>query len=422
MTETPLMRAKHGLCLTAVVSVGLVVGLGELRAAAPDLDGDGIPNIVDPDIDNDGLPNALDKNVDGGIARSGPYEGQYIGDHLANDNPAEHDIDGDDLADDSLGETDIDGDSLSDGDALEDDTDGDGRPNGSGAERDMDGDGRRDHDDNEDDQDGDGEDDREDRDDDNDGEEDEDDPDHHPEADEIEVEEELMSTGDAPAGSEAKVEVQRFGSGKIELKVEAAGLAAGRYDILVAGVMRGALVMVADDGETEGETEFETDPNKPDELNLDFELFGLELRLEQGGTVLFHGTIPSPPEAPGNVEGDSERDDSTDVDLVPAAGVFPEAEGHAEAGFGLLGGVVRLEIEVEKIPAGDYDLRIGGVRRATLTVVADGDDSQGRVVFDAESDDPEKLPLAFAAAGESIVVSQSGVLVFSGVIPASPEE
>jgi hypothetical protein len=26
-----------------------------------DIDGDGIPNIVDPDVDNDGIPNGLDR-------------------------------------------------------------------------------------------------------------------------------------------------------------------------------------------------------------------------------------------------------------------------------------------------------------------------------------------------------------------------
>ena len=40
-----------------------------------DIDGDGIPNIVDPDVDNDGIPNALDRNVDGGVAKAGPFRG-----------------------------------------------------------------------------------------------------------------------------------------------------------------------------------------------------------------------------------------------------------------------------------------------------------------------------------------------------------
>ena len=95
-----------------------------------DLDGDGIPNIVDPDIDNDGIPNIVDSNVDGGIAIVGPYAGQYLGDHIDNDNPTEEDMDDDGLADVSLAEKDIDGDSKNDDDSTETDIDGDGIADG----------------------------------------------------------------------------------------------------------------------------------------------------------------------------------------------------------------------------------------------------------------------------------------------------
>ena len=137
--------------MQALAVLVLVFACGDVRAAtsAPDLDGDGIPNIVDPDVDNDGLPNATDRNIDGGIAKTGPYAGQYIGDHIENENPAEKDIDDDGLADDSLAEKDIDGDGKLDDDAIEDDIDGDNRKDDSTAERDIDGDGKDDESDEE---------------------------------------------------------------------------------------------------------------------------------------------------------------------------------------------------------------------------------------------------------------------------------
>ena len=107
------------------------------KSRGRDLDGDGIPNSIDPDIDNDGIPNALDPNVDGGIARSGPYRGRYIGDRLPNNHPAEHDIDDDGLLDDSAAEHDIDGDGIPN--ALDDDIDGDGIPNATDTDDDGDG-------------------------------------------------------------------------------------------------------------------------------------------------------------------------------------------------------------------------------------------------------------------------------------------
>jgi hypothetical protein len=343
------------LRLVAVATLGWTFANGGLASAgdAPDLDGDGIPNIVDPDIDNDGLPNGLDDNVDGGIAKSGPYAGQYIGDHLRNDNPAETDIDDDGLADDSLGETDIDGDGMLDDDAGEQDIDGDGRNDTDASERDIDGDGRRDNDDDEDDLDGDGLDDddpleddidgdnlpdgedddidgdgllngdpaeldtdgdgkpddspeeddvdgdeiadRFDPDDDNDGELDEDDPDHVGDADEEEVEDELTPTASAPAESEAVVRLQQLGTGKTEFGLEVHGLAAGNYEIVVNGVVRGTLVMIDDDGEAEGEIEFETAPIEEEEILLDFPVIGLPVSVRQSGIDYFTGTIPTPP-------------------------------------------------------------------------------------------------------------------------------
>lgn len=102
-----------------------------------DLDGDGIPNSVDPDIDNDGIPNGEDRNIDGGIARSGPYRGRYIGDRLPNNHPAEQDMDDDGLPDNSPAEHDIDGDGIPN--SLDDDIDGDGIPNAIDTDDDGDG-------------------------------------------------------------------------------------------------------------------------------------------------------------------------------------------------------------------------------------------------------------------------------------------
>ncbi|NDC74527.1 hypothetical protein EBZ70_04360 [bacterium] len=108
-------------------------------SAQSDLDRDGIPNISDPDVDNDGIPNGSDRNIDGGMAKSGPLKGKFIGDRIANDNAAELDMDADGLLDNAASETDIDGDGLADNSKLELDIDGDGRANG--LDGDLDGDG-----------------------------------------------------------------------------------------------------------------------------------------------------------------------------------------------------------------------------------------------------------------------------------------
>lgn len=142
--------AVLGTCSLALIVTGLA---GTLSS---DTDGDGIPNASDADIDNDKIPNGSDRNVDGGIARSGPFAGTYVGDRFRNADPRESDIDGDGLDDDDPAEADIDGDGLEDDDPCEKDIDGDGKRDDSKSERDIDGDGLDDDSDLELDIDGDG--------------------------------------------------------------------------------------------------------------------------------------------------------------------------------------------------------------------------------------------------------------------------
>lgn len=106
-----------------------------------DLDRDGIPNISDLDVDNDGILNGADRNIDGGIAKSGPLRGRFIGDKLPNNSPKELDMDSDGLADGSVNEKDIDGDRHLDSSLRETDIDGDGLGDSSLTESDIDGDG-----------------------------------------------------------------------------------------------------------------------------------------------------------------------------------------------------------------------------------------------------------------------------------------
>ncbi|MEZ5304582.1 MAG: hypothetical protein R3F11_28640 [Verrucomicrobiales bacterium] len=398
---------------------------GFTQGSAPDLDGDGIPNIVDPDIDNDGIPNALDSNVDGGVAKTGPFAGQYIGDHLDNDNPAEDDIDGDDLADDSIGEKDIDGDGKLDDNPSEDDIDGDGRADDSFAERDIDGDGKTDDNPSEDDIDGDGRDDdddmteddidgdgvsddddddidgdnrgngdsaeddtdgdglddnddremnddgdsrddRNDDDDDNDGQTDEDDLDHHHDDDEQEVQISLNRVA-APSDSRCRVKIQRMATGKIEFEIDgrdrSGEMVAGNYEIVIDGVVRGFFPLLADKDELEGEVEFETNPNAADELPLDFDVIGLPIDIRKDGVVFFTGTVPTPPDANGGNPSGNVGLGAIALSRGDNTPTFATAT--AEVEFGPVG-PHELEVEIEDVHNGDYDLIVGDEVRATI--------------------------------------------------------
>ncbi len=482
MKAKPVMKNHYPIRLGLVAALSLSLAVHEIRAGgnAPDLDGDGIPNIVDPDIDNDGIPNAIDDNVDGGIAKSGPYEGQYIGDHLANDNPAEKDIDGDELGDDSLGETDIDGDGFSDDDAMEADIDGDGRDDTDANERDIDGDGRLDSEDSEDDIDGDGLDDddeaemdidgddasddvdedidgdalgngdemeddtdgdsladddpadrntdgdslgnREDPDDDNDMIADEDDLDHRNDDDEMEIEITLARVA-APSGSRVRAKLQRLATGKVKLEFDGRAdigtMPEGAYDLVVNGTVIGQLVLTPDGDRIEGEVEFETNPNKPEEIALLIDVIGLPVEVIRDGLVYFSDTLPTPSDPPtGGDVGDDGIEDNIKITLDKAPGLDSEVKAKVEVQFGIAG-IVGLEIEVENAPPGAYDVVIGGISRGTLTVTGQSGDSEGQLHFDDEGNGGNELLLDFNAVGESVALVLAGDVLFSGTLPTS---
>ncbi len=478
MKPHPLFRMKTGLRWIAALSLGLSPLQVHGATNAPDLDGDGVPNIVDPDVDNDGIPNALDDNVDGGIAKSGPYTGQYLGDHINNDNPAEKDIDSDRQADDSLGETDIDGDQMGDTDPLELDTDGDRRADNSAGELDIDGDGRLDDDSaeddidgdslddddiveldidgdntmdtadsdidgdtrsnsasNEDDTDGDGrlngdadEDDadgdgyknRDDNDDDNDGLDDEDDADHHDEEDEAKVHTDLTPTSSALNHSEVRVTIQRMATGTTVLKVDAGDFDPGVYIIRIGGVVRGTLVLAGGNGKASGEREFKsTSTTTSGEcLPLNFEVINQPIVIELGGVAYYSGTIPAPPDPlpPGGGTAEPPVTTVLTQSLTAAASTPSQAEAKVVVDIGLVG-VIEVEIEAENLPVGTYTISIGGIERGSLVMAQVQNAIQGHRHFEIIPDEPDELLLDFLAAGQPIVISQNGTTYFSGFVP-----
>ncbi len=282
--------------LSLASAVALALACVPVWAVGPDLDGDGVPNVVDPDIDNDGIPNALDRNIDGGIARSGPHKGRYIGDHLDNNNPAEKDIDDDGLVDDSLGEADIDGDGKRDDSVLEGEVDGNRRLDGASVETDMDGDGREDAAAEEDDIDGDGF----------------DDDDHYsgvvpttpppgaaggPTGPTGRAKVVLVRAAEAPAGAKAKavVKVQFGAAGLVALEVAVERILAGDYELMVGGVSRGVVTVAGQGGQERGVLRFMAVPRDPADRLLDFSAAGQRMVIRRGETLFFSGVLPEGP-------------------------------------------------------------------------------------------------------------------------------
>ena len=439
------------------------------RELTRDLDGDGIPNVVDPDIDNDGIPNALDDNIDGGIAKTGPFAGKYVGDHINNDNSAEEDIDDDGLADDSLAEKDIDGDGKLDDDASEHDIDGDKRDDNSTAERDIDGDGREDESEMEDDIDGDGLDDddalehdidgdeiedasdddidgdgklnddptdldedgdgrqnddaadtdedgdgiqdRLDNDDNNNGVADIDEPNHHPENGEAEVQSDLAAQAPANGGT-ARLTYQLLGTGSAKLALDVRDAPVGSYEFLVGGVVRGTVVVALEKSKTRGTLVFKTADSGSGDLLLNFLVSNEPVIIRQGSTNYFTGIAPT-----ATISTDTGGVGSELIALTRAPGVSNEAESNATLQFGV-SGPVEFQIEIAKLPIGDYSLIIGETTRGTISVVATPNGPRGALSFKTEPGVGDQL-LNFPTAGQTIAIAQGATTFFFGQLPAA---
>jgi hypothetical protein len=449
MSLTPLSTFRTGAAL-AVLALLLQVPL-HAAGTAPDLDGDGIPNIVDPDIDNDGIPNALDDNIDGGWARSGPFAGKYLGDHLDNANPAEKDIDGDELSDGSLAERDIDGDGKADDASSELDIDGDGREDDAAAERDIDGDGRNDDmldeddidgdgyddddaaemdtdgdglnngdlaendhdgdgitDDLDDDRDGDGRPDMEDDDDNNDGISDNDDgsPDLPGEQ---KLTNQLIRNAAAPSNADARAQIHLRSSGSARFGVKVENFGPGSYAVLVGSVPRGTITIGS--GDSDGELAFDTHPDDPGELLLDFNPAGLTVSILSGSTEWFHGSAPTP-SAGGT-------DQSWESEFARSAAAAPKAEGRIKLSVSASGSA-SLTVEIQDLAPGTYDVRVGGIIRGQLVAAVHSNRVEGSLKFIANPDQSGEALLNFDAAHQPITVEKSGTVHLTGTSPGPP--
>lgn len=371
----------------AMLGLAATLAVGDVSASPTDLDEDSKPNRSDLDVDGDGLINRRDRNVDGGICRKGRLRGKFVGDRLNNDDPREKDIDGDGLPDSK--DKDIDGDRVNN--LRDDDCDGDGK----GRSRD-------------DDDDGDNIDDSKDDDDDNDGIGDD---------EENSAELYLTKSAAAPIDSRGKVEVEQDANGEVKMKVKGRNLAPGSYQIVVNGSELGSLDMQADGDRTEGETRFESTPDESGELPLPFTPYGLSIVIMKDGVVFFSGLIPTPSDVfpPEGGSGGSE----TTILLKRSASLSAAAEASLEIQRGAKG-VVGLELEVERVPVGLYEFRVGGVEQGLVAVVAVANKTKGKLRFYVRPDDRGEFMLDFQVAGKTVTVTDGTDIMFEGRVPSAP--
>jgi len=218
------------------------------------------------------------------------------------------------------------------------------------------------------------------------------------------VENEVFLTSNAPPG-QAKARIRTRDDCDRDLRIEVEKVASGSYDVVIDGVLRGTIQVAFDatSGENEGEIEFDSDPDDPQELLLDFEPTSASIEIVQGAMIVFAGMLdasnPTGPTACSAAEL-----------LIPLAptGAAPGASG--EARFRDRDDCDRdFKVEAEDVPVGDYDLFVGGVLRGTIPVRLDSHSGkiQGEIEF--ETGDSRKPLLDFDPRGQLVEVSQNAV-------------
>jgi hypothetical protein len=135
------------------------------------------------------------------------------------------------------------------------------------------------------------------------------------------------------------------------------------------------------------------------------------LRLVAPLTLVLGALVPAAPAARAAMSSPP-----TIVSLVNG-GLDADAAGKAR--FEIRRDRTRFSVEVEKLPAGRYELRVGGAAKASITANALG---RGKAEFSTRRSgaDRMKLPLDFDPSGQLIEVAQGGNVFLSVVFPNRP--
>lgn len=220
----------------------------------------------------------------------------------------------------------------------------------------------------------------------------------------------LQPTSAAPAASGKTRFEQR--ADRTDFKVEAEDVPTGTYTLRVAGVARGTFDVVPVAGGSNGEIAFRS-PAEPGKRLLDFDPRGQRIEVERNGTVFLSTDLGTAPPPPGG--GGPTGSGIYQLVVEPAGNDGPELHAELE----LRSGRAEFSVEVEDVAAGAYTLRVDGVERGTVQVVAVPGGTSGELEFRNPAE-AGKQPLDFDPRGKLVDVSRGAQSVFSGLFPAQP--
>ncbi|NNK37794.1 MAG: hypothetical protein HKP03_04895 [Xanthomonadales bacterium] len=221
---------------------------------------------------------------------------------------------------------------------------------------------------------------------------------------------------------------------RTEFSVEVEDLTDGVYTIVVGGMDRGDLVVNMGIGETEFRS-----PVEAGKVLLTFDPRGQVVEVHDGqGAVLstgddvFEGGHCQHCDGNGGGDGDGDGDDgdgddgggdpmdfgTVDIEVeLTSTGVYPQASGDAK--LEPREDRTDFSVEIEDVPVGTYNLRIGGSQVATITVVTLMDGStEGEAEF-RQPVEPGKILLDFDPRGQMIEVLDGSTMILETAFPSN---
>jgi hypothetical protein len=208
---------------------------------------------------------------------------------------------------------------------------------------------------------------------------------------------------------------------RTEFKVEAEDIPNGSYRIVVGGVDRGELIVSMATGETEYRS-----PVEAGKVLLTFDPRGQEIEVhdDQGAVLTSGDDVFSNGDDGGGDDGGDDDDDGPilefgdteiEVELINS-GVYPQASGDAK--LDPREDRTDFSVEIEDVPAGPYDLRVGGQSVGTIEAFVRpyGSTVEGELEFRTPVE-PGKILLDFDPRGQLIEVLEGNTVILDTVFP-----
>lgn len=225
-----------------------------------------------------------------------------------------------------------------------------------------------------------------------------------------EIDQSLASTGlDPDAHADARFEIDDQGREKFRVEIE--DVAVGAYQLWVGGVQRGNINAKTNSSGVAGVIEFASPNHDAGELTLNFDPRGQLIEVKNATGTFFSQLFGT---------GDTNVTLTLPMRIeLPLFNVGPATNASAGMKFKRDDrNRESFEVEIEDAPVGDYQLLVGGVLRATITVVAALGETRGQVEFETHSDGGN-LSLDFDPLGQDVMIVKDGITYFDRTLPAN---